>query len=73
MGTAQVGEGIMNSWGLDEDEEDEPQTEDTKTGSVWDLCVFGLQSDCKHTLYICSEKGKPLVNNTKLCFVFWKV
>uniref|UniRef100_A0A9J8BNX4 Exosome complex component RRP45 n=1 Tax=Cyprinus carpio carpio TaxID=630221 RepID=A0A9J8BNX4_CYPCA len=34
MGTAQVGEGIVNSWGLDEDEEDEPQTEDTKTGSV---------------------------------------
>lgn len=34
MGTAQVGEGIVNPWGLDEDEEDEPQTEDTKTGSV---------------------------------------
>uniref|UniRef100_A0A8C1RWG3 Exosome complex component RRP45 n=2 Tax=Cyprinus carpio TaxID=7962 RepID=A0A8C1RWG3_CYPCA len=33
MGTAQVGEGIVNSWGLDEDEEDEPQTEDTKTGN----------------------------------------
>lgn len=33
-GTAQVGEGIVNAWGLDEDEEDEPQTEDTKTGSV---------------------------------------
>uniref|UniRef100_A0A8C2FTF0 Exosome complex component RRP45 n=1 Tax=Cyprinus carpio TaxID=7962 RepID=A0A8C2FTF0_CYPCA len=50
MGTAQVGEGIVNSWGLDEDEEDEPQTEDTKTGS----------SNCKHTLYICSEKKKRL-------------
>uniref|UniRef100_A0A8C2FRS3 Exosome complex component RRP45 n=1 Tax=Cyprinus carpio TaxID=7962 RepID=A0A8C2FRS3_CYPCA len=34
MGTAQVGEGIVNSWGLDEDEEDEPQTEDTKTDEV---------------------------------------
>ncbi|XP_026059711.1 exosome complex component RRP45 [Carassius auratus] len=34
MGTAQVGEGIVNSWGLDEDEEDEPQTEDTKTDDV---------------------------------------
>uniref|UniRef100_A0A671MW24 Exosome complex component RRP45 n=1 Tax=Sinocyclocheilus anshuiensis TaxID=1608454 RepID=A0A671MW24_9TELE len=50
MGTAQVGEGIVNSWGLDEDEEDEPQTEDTKTGS----------SDCKYTLYIRSEKKKSL-------------
>lgn len=35
-GTAQVGEGIVNSWGLDEDEEDEPLTEDRKTGT---LCV----------------------------------
>ncbi|XP_043100527.1 exosome complex component RRP45 isoform X1 [Puntigrus tetrazona] len=34
MGTAQVGEGLVNSWGLDEDEEDEPQTEDTKTDEV---------------------------------------
>ncbi|XP_050975065.1 exosome complex component RRP45 [Labeo rohita] len=34
MGTAQVGEGIVNSWGLDEEEEDEPQTEDTKTDEV---------------------------------------
>ncbi|XP_051993732.1 exosome complex component RRP45 [Xyrauchen texanus] len=30
-GTAQVGEGLVNSWGLEEDEEDEPQmTEDRK-------------------------------------------
>ncbi|XP_016136192.1 exosome complex component RRP45 [Sinocyclocheilus grahami] len=34
MGTAQVGEGIVNSWALDEDEEDEPQTEDRKTDEV---------------------------------------
>ncbi|ROI16025.1 Exosome complex component RRP45 [Anabarilius grahami] len=33
-GTAQVGEGIVNSWGLDEDEEDEPLTEDRKTDEV---------------------------------------
>ncbi|XP_051561420.1 exosome complex component RRP45 [Myxocyprinus asiaticus] len=34
-GTAQVGDGLVNSWGLEEDEEDEPQmTEDRKTGEV---------------------------------------
>lgn len=33
-GTARVGEGLVNSWGLEEEEEDEPQmTEDRKTGS----------------------------------------
>lgn len=34
MGTAQIGEGIVNSWALEEDEEDEPQTEDRKTDEV---------------------------------------
>lgn len=40
-GTAQVGEGLVNSWGLEEDEDegDESQmTEDRKTGSVF--CTF---------------------------------
>lgn len=39
-GTAHVGEGIVNSWGLDEDEEDEPQTEDRKTGTLCERLVF---------------------------------
>ncbi|XP_059407456.1 exosome complex component RRP45 [Carassius carassius] len=34
MGTAQIGEGIVNSWALEEDEEDESQTEDRKTDEV---------------------------------------
>uniref|UniRef100_A0A671RCP3 Exosome complex component RRP45 n=1 Tax=Sinocyclocheilus anshuiensis TaxID=1608454 RepID=A0A671RCP3_9TELE len=43
MGTAQVGEGIVNSWALDEDEEDEPQTEDRKTGTVSDVCFCAVE------------------------------
>lgn len=41
-GTAHVGEGIVNSWGLDEDEEDEPQTEDRKTGKLCERLVCFL-------------------------------
>uniref|UniRef100_A0A9R1SIU0 Exosome complex component RRP45 n=2 Tax=Cyprinus carpio TaxID=7962 RepID=A0A9R1SIU0_CYPCA len=51
MGTAQIGEGIVNSWALEEDEEDEPQTEDRKTDEVMvisDINSLNLSSSLTH-------------------------
>ncbi|NP_001006077.1 exosome complex component RRP45 [Danio rerio] len=53
-GTAQIGEGIVNSWGLDEDEDDELQTEDRKTDEV----VVITDSEEEEVVILNDQKSK---------------